>query len=107
MVETIYFDVPLDTDLQDYIRELSEEYDIPMALILAIIGTESSYDPEAVSETSDYGLMQINRINHEWLAEDYGITNIMDPRQNILAGTVILDGNLDQFDTVELSLIHI
>ena len=37
VVETIYFDVPLDTDLQDYIRELSEEYDIPMALILAII----------------------------------------------------------------------
>lgn len=105
VVETIYFDVPLDTDLQDYIRELSEEYDIPMALILAIIGTESSYDPEAVSETSDYGLMQINRINHEWLAEDYGITNIMDPRQNILAGTVILDGNLDQFDTVEQAVM--
>ena len=71
--EKFYYDCPLDHDLQDYIRELCIENDVPMDLVIAMISVESSFRPNVVSGTSDYGLMQINKINHEWLSEEYGI----------------------------------
>ncbi len=89
----VYYDVPLSHDLQDYIRELCETYDIPMSLIIAMIDVESSFKPNAVSGTNDYGLMQINKINHQRLAKKYGITNILDPYQNVLGGISILAEN--------------
>lgn len=104
-MEVFYFDVPLDEDIQDYIRELASEEDLPVELILAIIGAESNYDPCAVSKTGDYGLMQINAINHEWLREDYGITDIMDPYQNIKGGVMILSKYRSLFDTLEETVI--
>lgn len=104
-MEVFYYDVPLDEDIQDYIRELASEEDLPMELILAIIGTESNYDPSAVSKSGDYGLMQINAINHEWLREDYGITDIMDPYQNIKGGVTILSKYRSLFDTLEETVI--
>ena len=101
MTEVFYWDVPMENELQDYIRELSAQYGVPSELILAVIAVESSFDPEAVSLSHDYGLMQINQINHEWLEENYGIKDIMDPYQNILGGTIILASHLDRFDTME------
>lgn len=89
----VYYDVPLSHDLQDYIRELCEKNDIPMSLIIAMIKVESSFNSKAVSGTKDYGLMQINKINHQWLAKKYGITNMLDPYQNVLAGISILAEN--------------
>ena len=32
---------------------------------------ESKFNPEAVSATNDYGLMQINEVNHDRLEEQY------------------------------------
>ena len=31
--------------------------------------------------------MQINKCNHEWMAEALGITDFLDPYQNVMAGT--------------------
>ena len=65
-----YFDVPLSKDLQDYIFTLCEQNNVPVALIMAMIETESSFRPNIISSTNDYGLMQINSVNHEWLSEE-------------------------------------
>ncbi len=43
----------------DIIRRASRKYDIPEDLILAIIKTESSFNPYAVSWANAYGLMQV------------------------------------------------
>lgn len=104
-MEVYYYDVPLDEALQDHIRELCEENDVPMELVLAIISCESSYDPYAVSVSGDYGLMQINRINHEWLEEDYGITDILNPYQNITGGVTILAQYREMFDSWEETIV--
>ena len=81
-----YYDVPLSHDLQDYIRELCEENGLPMSLVIAMIEHESIFRADVVSKTNDYGLMQINKCNHAWLTEEYGITDFLDPYQNVLCG---------------------
>lgn len=94
-----YYDVPLSHDLQDYIRELCDENGIPMSLVIAMIDVESSFNPDAVSSTDDYGLMQINKCNHGWLRKQ-GVTDIFDPYQNVYGGITILaqcyNGNMSK-----------
>ena len=84
-----YYDVPLSHDLQDYIRELCNENGIPMSLVIAIIDVESSFNANIVSSTNDYGLMQINKCNHEWLRKQ-GVTDVFNPYQNVRGGIMIL-----------------
>lgn len=85
-----YPDVDLDEITQDFIFVEAGEAAVDYELVIAIIIHESRCDPDAISKTNDYGLMQINQINHVWLAEEYGLTNMLDPRQNIIAGITIL-----------------
>lgn len=59
----------LSYELQDVMQDCCDEYEVPYALALAMAEVESHFDPDAVSSTGDYGLMQINKINHEWLRE--------------------------------------
>ena len=68
-------------DLQETMQACCEEYGVPYALALAVADVESRFDPDAVSGTGDYGLMQINEVNHEWLLEQ-GI-DPMTPTGNI------------------------
>ena len=59
------WDIPLSDNLQQHIHSLCEKYDVSYAMVIAMIDVESSFDSKAVSSTSDYGLMQINAINHK------------------------------------------
>ena len=59
---------------------------------------ESSFRTDVVSDTDDYGLMQINSVNHEKLTENLGITDFTDPYQNIRAGVYILRGLFEKYD---------
>lgn len=98
IADRVYFDVPLSEDLQDYIFELSDEYDVPASMIVAIIDNESKFDSDEISSTNDYGLMQINKCNHEAVNELLGVTDILDPYENVLAGTYLYAECLDAAD---------
>lgn len=65
-----------------YIREASQLYRIPEALIRAVIKVESNFDPRAVSPANAHGLMQLIPSTAERMMVD----DIFDPRQNILGG---------------------
>ncbi len=67
----------------DHIREASDLYQIPEALIRAVIKVESDYDPRVVSAVGAMGLMQLMPSN---VTED-GVSDAFDPRENILGGT--------------------
>ena len=95
--EDYFLDVPLDRDLQAYIHGLCEESGLPYTLAVAVIEAESSYIPWAVSASGDYGLMQINAVCHDWLAGELGITDFLDPYQNVRAGIYILSGYYRQY----------
>jgi len=101
----LLYDVPLDDELQRYIREECEVQGVPFEIALALIARESTFRTGVVSETNDYGLMQINACNHEWLAEELGITDIMDPEQNVRAGLYILGGHFEKYKDPHLALM--
>ncbi len=65
------------------IREAATLYQIPEALIRAVIKVESNYDPRAVSVAGARGLMQIM----PQTGLRMGVRDLFDPRRNILAGT--------------------
>lgn len=66
-----------------FIREGFLLYQIPEALIRAVIQVESNFDPRAVSPAGAHGLMQLMPAT----ADAMMVEDIFDPRQNILGGT--------------------
>lgn len=103
-----YYDVPLSAELQDYICFIlnfeDAHEDISLPLILAIIEVESNYTSDVISETNDYGLMQINECNHDWLAEQYDLGNMLDEHQNIRAGIIILNDCMNNSPNMHAAL---
>ena len=77
--------------VESIVIDVAEEYEIAPSLILAMAHVESNMNPKAVSKTGDHGLMQINKINHEWLSEELGITDWYDVRQNTEAACYVIN----------------
>jgi soluble lytic murein transglycosylase-like protein len=65
-----------------FIREAAALYQIPEALVRAVIKVESNFDPRAISPANARGLMQLIPKT----AERMTVTDIFDPRQNIFGG---------------------
>lgn len=82
--------IPLDEELQEYLYETCEEYNVDYNLALAVMWQESEFNPKLISRTNDYGLMQINVCNHKWLSNILNIVDFLDPKQNIEAGIYML-----------------
>ena len=84
-----------------FIQEASTTYQIPSALIHAVILVESNYNPRAYSPKGAQGLMQLMPAT----AKRFGNVNSWDPRQNILTGSKYLRWLLDYFgDDLELTI---
>lgn len=96
--ETQYYDIPLSDELQATTIKLCEEYNVDPIIAFAVMQKESTYQPDIISKTNDYGIMQINKINHKWLSEELGITDFLDPEQNIEAGLYMLSEYLNKYD---------
>lgn len=94
-------EIPLSQELQAYTYQQCQEKQVSYELVLAMMYHESNYDPSAVryyeDGSSDSGIMQINSINAQSLYELYGITNLQDPYENILAGVSIISGFVHQY----------
>lgn len=91
-------DVSMDEDLQEFVYCLSYGYNIDFPFIMGLIQKESNFKSDVVSKTDDYGLMQINTINHEWLSEKFGFTDYLDPYQNTRAGLYILRKLFEKYE---------
>jgi len=70
----------------DHIRDQQAYYGIPQALVRAVIRIESDFDPHVVSSAGAQGLMQLMPAT----AHGMGVTNVWDPRQNIMGGARFL-----------------
>lgn len=76
--------VDRDPALYDaYIREAASLYQIPEALVRAVIRVESNFDPNAISHANARGLMQLIPAT----AERMLVSDPFDARQNVLGGT--------------------
>lgn len=98
-------DLPVDEELQEYIFTLSHAYNVDYSLVLGLIQTESDFRPTVVSQTNDFGLMQINKINHEWLKDKLLISDFLDPYQNTKAGVYILRNLFEKYEEPNLVLM--
>lgn len=96
--DIFYFDVPLSHSLQRFIYEVCADENVPVTLIYAMIEHESQFDPEIISKTDDYGLMQINAVNHTWLNEEYRCADMLDPYQNVFCGVKIIGAYVNRYD---------
>lgn len=95
--------IPMQYELQEYTYQKCVEHGLEYELVLAIMWRESRFDPNAVNindnGTQDNGIMQINDVNKGWLYEKYGISDLMDPYQNIDAGTAMLGSFAGKYGT--------
>lgn len=96
--EVFLYDIPLSDSLQRYIYEICADEGVPVTLALAMIEHESGFNPEAVSSTDDYGLMQINSVNHNWLEEKYRTADMLNPYQNVFCGISIIGGYIEKYE---------
>ena len=103
--DVFLFDVPISDSLQRYIYEICADENVPVTLVMAMIEHESGFDPEAVSPTDDYGLMQINAVNHEWLKEEYRCADMMNPYQNVFCGISIISSYIDKYGELDKALM--
>ena len=101
----VSLDVPMNEKLQEYVFYLSEAYDIDFTFVMALIQHETNFEAGAISSTDDYGLMQINSVNHTYLAEELGITDFLDPYENVKAGMFILRKLFEKYETPEKVLM--
>lgn len=91
-------DKPMEVEYQRFLYCMAEKYDLDFYLLVALIETESDFRADLISETNDYGLMQINKMNHEWLSKELDITDFLDPYQNMKAGCYVLSKLMDSCD---------
>ena len=83
------------------IAEVASRYQVPEALIHAVISIESAYDPNAVSRAGAVGLMQLMPAT----AKRYGVADRRDPSANLTGGIRYLKHLLLRFDSnLELAL---
>ncbi|MEE9384828.1 MAG: lytic transglycosylase domain-containing protein [Nannocystaceae bacterium] len=77
-----------------YVRGASRRYELPPALIRAVIHTESNFHPRAVSSVGAMGLMQLMPSTAKFL----GVRKPFDPRENIFGGSKFLRLLANRFD---------
>ena len=93
----VYYDIPLDMEQQDIVREIAAEYGVPFELALAVMQVESNFDVTAIGNGNCYGIMQIHKINHPALEKQLGITDWLSLSDNTRAGCYMLGKLLDKY----------
>ena len=79
---------------EELIKEAADVHKLSPALIRAVMRTESAFNPAAVSPVGAMGLMQLMPA----LAEEMGVTDPFDPRDNIMGGAKYLRQLLDEHE---------
>ena len=102
----VYYDIPLEIDVQRHIFDECQLYEVPYELAMAVMYVETGgiFDSSLRSKTNDSGLFQINDVHKKWLKES-GITDLYNPYQNSSAGIWILKDALSKGDNIHTSLM--
>lgn len=100
------YDIPLDAEMQLYIHNVCEEYDIEDSFVFAVIQKESQYVPDAVNSSGTcVGLMQVAPKWHKDRMKKLGIDNPIEPHNNVCIGVDYLAELSDKYEDVNMVLM--
>lgn len=90
-------------ELSSAILNESEAHEIDPVFVMAIIKTESSFNPLARGSAGEIGLMQLKPDTAQWIAHKFGIPwkgqkTLENPKMNVRIGIAYLDYLRDRFD---------
>lgn len=90
-----------------YIKQIHEQYypDVDPYIAMAIMETESNYNPDVESRAGAVGLMQVIPKYHLWRAEQYGLNDIWDPYTNIICGMDLMNELYYKYGSWEQGLL--
>jgi len=91
--DTLSSDEITRAQVEAWVRELAPAYDLDPELILALITVESMFNPVARSPKSAQGLMQLMPAT----ADRFGVTDVLDPVDNLRGGMAYLRWLLVRF----------
>jgi soluble lytic murein transglycosylase-like protein len=92
---------PAGSDIQVLVETAAARYGIDVKLAQALVRVESNYYPRAVSPKGAKGLMQLMPS----IAQQYAVSDVFNPAENLDAGMRHLRGLLDRFkDNVSFAL---
>lgn len=90
-------DVPMDESIQEEIASICEEQHISFSFVMAVIKKESNFKADSIGDKGNsLGLMQIQPKWHAERMEELGVTNLMDPIENVKIGVNLL---IELFET--------
>lgn len=94
----------------EYVEKYAAEFDVEEELVYAVIKTESSFDPQAISDVGAIGLMQIMPDTFKWLQAKHKdkpkqkADVLYDPETNIKYGTFFLSLLKKEFGSDRLTI---
>lgn len=80
-------------EIDGLISQVGQKYGVDSNLIRQVVLAESGFDTSAVSQAGAVGLMQLM----PGTAQTYGVSNPLDPAQNLDGGTHFLRDLLDRY----------
>ncbi len=94
---------------QEQILKYSQQENLDPYLVMAVIRTESSFQPEATSSAGACGLMQMTPDTLDWVCAMEGVTglekeNLYDPEISIHYGCAFLEYLLRKYGNTETAL---
>lgn len=84
----------------EIIYDVAEDYYLSPYLVMAVIESESSGNPNVVSHCGAVGLMQVMPKWNEDRMKRLGCKNLYDPRQNITVGCDILLELFEEYEDI-------
>jgi soluble lytic murein transglycosylase-like protein len=102
----VLYPVPLDEDLQVYIIDLCEQHYLDPSVIMAMIDRESDFRVKVMGDNGQaYGLMQIQPKWHQARMDKLGVTDLLNPYQNVAVGIDYLVELLNREKGLEWALM--
>lgn len=80
--------------VKELISRVSQKYGVDEKLVNALVNQESGFNPNAKSKVGAMGLMQLMPAT----AKGLGVTNPMDPEQNVEGGVKYLKSMIDKYN---------